>query len=395
MRVFKIVLVNVFILTSAALYLSPKVAAYWSRNSYLLEYANGALIPDETQAGNSGQQKAKNIAQPADADQYVGSAACAECHTDISAFFSVTAHRKTLNERADQNQLPGVRDVAATTSHKKLSENERLDRRGCEACHGPARMHVEYQKATQSLIKEGKDDEANKLLADETRASAAKMRSFDELSSAAASAVCLKCHEGTQGRNEERFNFRRSEHYRHGVSCIDCHSSHSPKRTEFLLRASEPEGCYRCHGEQKTSFARPFHHKVPEGGMKCSDCHNQHGSFVNKQLRTWASGDVNCVKCHTDKAGPFVYEHAPIKVEGCNSCHTPHGSTNPKLLKRNEVRFICLECHSNAPGAPGEQGEGPATPSFHNLADPRGRFLNCTTCHVMIHGSNASPVYFR
>jgi DmsE family decaheme c-type cytochrome len=179
------------------------------------------------------------------------------------------------------------------------------------------------------------------------------------------------------------------------VSCIDCHSSHSPKRTEYLLRASEPEGCYRCHGEQKTSFSRPFHHKVPEGGMKCSDCHNQHGSFINKQLRTWNNGDLACLRCHGDKAGPFVYEHAPIKVEGCQACHTPHGSTNPKLLKRNEVRFLCLECHSNAPGAPGEQGEGPATPSFHNLADPRGRFLNCTICHAMIHGSNASPVYFR
>jgi DmsE family decaheme c-type cytochrome len=127
--------------------------------------------------------------------------------------------------------------------------------------------------------------------------------------------------------------------------------------------------------------------------MKCSDCHNQHGSFVGKQLRTWASGEVNCVKCHSDKAGPFVYEHAPIKTEGCQACHTPHGATNSKLLKRNEVRFLCLECHSNAPGAPAEQGEGPATPSFHNLSLPR--FQNCTTCHVMIHGSNASPVYFR
>jgi DmsE family decaheme c-type cytochrome len=371
MRIFKIVLVNVFALTSAALYLSPKVAAYWSRDDYLLKNAIGVLISGESQPKNSAQKQPKNIAQLANADQYIGSDACAECHTDIAAFFSVTVHRKTL------------------------SEDGQADMRGCEACHGPAKTHIEYQKGAQTLMREGKEEEANKLLADETKAAAAKMRSFDELSSAAASAICLKCHEGTQGRNEERFNFRRSEHYRHGVSCIDCHSSHSPKRTEFLLRAPEPEGCYRCHGEQKTSFARPFHHKVPEGGMRCSDCHNQHGSFVNKQLRTWANSDVNCIKCHADKSGPFVYEHGPIKVEGCQACHTPHGSTNPKLLKRNEVRFLCLECHSNAPGAPGEQGEGPATPSFHNLADPRGRFLNCTTCHVMIHGSNASPVYFR
>jgi hypothetical protein len=40
-----------------------------------------------------------------------------------------------------------------------------------------------------------------------------------------------------------------------------------------------------------------------------------------------------CYKCHADKQGPFVFEHAPLKVEGCTACHDPHGSANPKLLK--------------------------------------------------------------
>src|SRR5262249_34296333 len=153
------------------------------------------------------------------------------------------------------------------------------------------------------------------LYADEEKAKEARMLAFGKLSSTQASEVCLKCHEGTQGRSEERFNFRRSEHFRHGVSCLDCHSSHSPKHTEFLLRDTEPQTCYTCHADQKASFAKPFHHKVPEGGMKCSDCHNQHGGFQAKQLRSFG-GDMPCLKCHADKAGPFVYEHAPVKVEG-------------------------------------------------------------------------------
>jgi hypothetical protein len=41
-----------------------------------------------------------------------------------------------------------------------------------------------------------------------------------------------------------------------------------------------------------------------------------------------------CVKCHTDKRGPFVFEHPPVRVEGCEICHMPHGSMNPKLLRR-------------------------------------------------------------
>jgi DmsE family decaheme c-type cytochrome len=321
-------------------------------------------------AESASQQQARPPSRTANADQYVGSDACMECHADLAAKFGVQAHRAILNKKQEQ-----------------------VDKHGCEACHGPAKKHLEYYQAAQRLLKEGKDEEAAKLYADEAKAAAAGMLKFDDLSSQAASAVCLKCHEGEVGRQGERLNFRRSEHLRHGVSCLDCHSSHSPKQAEFLLRASEPEGCYRCHADQKASFARPFHHKVPEGGMKCSDCHNQHGSFANKQLRTRADGGVICVKCHTDKAGPFVYEHAPVKIEGCQVCHTPHGSTNSRLLKRNAVRFLCLECHSNLGTSSILTGRGPATPAFHDLSTTT--YQNCTTCHVMIHGSNASPVFFR
>jgi predicted CXXCH cytochrome family protein len=31
------------------------------------------------------------------------------------------------------------------------------------------------------------------------------------------------------------------------------------------------------------------------------------------------------------------------------ACHQPHGSANPRMLTRHEVRFVCLECHSNLP----------------------------------------------
>src|SRR5215813_10057022 len=175
--------------------------------------------------------------------QYIGSDSCSECHTNQAALYAVTAHRKT-----NKGDNP-------------------VDKQGCEACHGGAKKHVEFYQTAQKLIKDGKDAEAQALYADEEKAKEARMLAFGELSSTQASEVCLKCHEGTQGRSEERFNFRRSEHFRHGVSCIDCHSSHQPKRTEFLLKGTEPNMCYQCHADQKASFAKPFHHKVPEGGI--------------------------------------------------------------------------------------------------------------------------------
>jgi DmsE family decaheme c-type cytochrome len=122
--------------------------------------------------------------------------------------------------------------------------------------------------------------------------------------------------------------------------------------------------------------------------MKCSDCHNPHGGFDTKQTRLAAGADAVCLKCHTDKQGPFVFEHAPLKTEGCSSCHSSHGSSNPKMLNRSNVFQLCIECHSSI-GAVG----GPNTPSFHNLALPR--YQNCTTCHVKVHGSNTDHLFFK
>ena len=52
-----------------------------------------------------------------------------------------------------------------------------------------------------------------------------------------------------------------------------------------------------------------------------------------RQLRATAAQDVACIKCHSEKAGPFVHEHPPVKTEGCVSCHTPHGSANPPAVE--------------------------------------------------------------
>ena len=67
--------------------------------------------------------------------------------------------------------------------------------------------------------------------------------------------------------------------------------------------------------------------------------------------------DIACVKCHSDKRGPFVYEHPPVRVEGCTICHNPHGSVNPRLLARPATFTLCLECHNGVTGF-GRRGDG-------------------------------------
>ena len=356
MRILKIVLVTCFLLAPVSPLVIKRVVALAASN-------NNTPVEAATAPSNS-QKKT-----PIDPAKYIGSDSCAECHGAEATHYALTAHSKT-----------------------KFA-SEKVDLHGCEACHGGARDHVGFYLGIQKLNEAGKEDEATAMMNDTVKMTAAKLASFKEMSAAQASESCLKCHEGSQGRSEERFNYRRSEHSRHGVSCLDCHSSHAPKRTEFLLKGSEPGMCYTCHADQKASFAKPFHHKVPEGGMKCSDCHNQHGGFMGKSLRNSVTGDSACLKCHADKQGPFVFEHAPVKVEGCQSCHTPHGSTNPKLLTRNLVRFLCIECHSNTPELVGDgAGLGTQTPGGYDL--PQQRYQNCTVCHFDIHASTKDR-FFR
>jgi predicted CXXCH cytochrome family protein len=299
------------------------------------------------------------ISLPEGQDNYVGSETCRACH---------------------EPQF----DKVASTKHGKLGTLASWKGKvvGCESCHGPGKEHVEA----------GGDK--------------SKIKNFKNMDSKAVSESCLSCHAGRENHN----NFRRGEHWRNNVGCTDCHTAHGPepanakagsiefvadtskqkpnRATSAMLKSSEPQLCMSCHTETKAQFKKPFHHKVLEGTMTCSDCHNAHGGFESKQTKLAVGLDAACVKCHSNKQGPFVFEHAPLKVEGCAACHTPHGSANPKLLKRSSVRQLCMECHTSI-----TEAIAPDTPSFHNQATVR--YQNCTICHASIHGSNTSSVFFR
>ena len=126
--------------------------------------------------------------------------------------------------------------------------------------------------------------------------------------------------------------------------------------------------------------------------MSCVDCHNPHGSIRPAMTQVFAANEPGCLQCHGDKRGPFTFEHAPVRFEGCGSCHEVHGSANPRMLVRQEVRLVCLECHANIPNVK-TSVLGVVPPAFHDLRSPR--YQNCTVCHQKIHGSHVDRNLLR
>lgn len=301
----------------------------------------GAATPAFGQAQAAAKMTAASStgASPADASsgasgssQYAGSETCKTCHEDVYKSWEKTPHWKTtLDKKGGPSKM------------------------GCEGCHGPGAAHAAEADPT-------------------------KIFSFKNLTREQSSARCLSCH----GEAHEQSHFAESAHSSSDVGCLDCHSPHHAREPQHLLVQSQPGLCYGCHTSAKADFAKPFHHRVNEGLVECSDCHNVHGTATVRQVRALPSGDAVCFKCHVDKQGPFVYEHVPVKTEGCTSCHTPHGSTNPRLLNVSLVNMLCLQCHTFPTVGP----SGPV----HNQS---AKYQACTMCHNQIHGSNYSNVFFK
>ena len=288
--------------------------------------------------------------QEASKSGYVGNNACKTCHADVWFNFFKNPHYKSI-----------------------ASGREPPEKTGCEGCHGPGRAHVEARGGKTTIL------------------------AFSQMQPAEVLNTCLACH----NKDFSKVSIRRSSHTLADVVCTNCHSIHKSPASKFLLAKQQREVCYGCHTSARAEFAMPFKHRVNEGFIQCTDCHNPHGTFAPswrmglrpRMVEASPGGEETCAKCHADKRGPFVFEHAAGRVDGCESCHSPHGSMNPRLLRRPAVFAVCLECHNGA-GNFGRSGDGILLQSgSHNMSDPR--YQNCTTCHVRIHGSNSDPAFRR
>jgi DmsE family decaheme c-type cytochrome len=308
-----------------------------------------ALLPAQSQTAQP--QRTQIVAAPQATGDFVGSNVCKTCHGDIWSSFYKNPHYKSI-----------------------AAGNEPPDRTGCESCHGPGKAHVEAHGGKATIA------------------------AFSELAPAKVLDACLRCH----GETLSRANIRRSNHTLNDVVCTNCHSIHKSSTPKFLLAKKQTDLCYGCHQDVRSQFSMPFKHRVNEGFMTCTDCHNPHGAFPPtwrmasrpRMVEQVLANEEPCLKCHSEKRGPFVFEHEPVRVDGCETCHYPHGSVNSRLLRRPVVFTLCLECHNGVAAGFGRLNNSILTTSpTHNMSDPR--YQNCTVCHVRIHGSNSDVLFLR
>jgi DmsE family decaheme c-type cytochrome len=280
-------------------------------------------------------------AQAGASGDYVGSETCIGCHED--------------QQRRFRNTVMGKVFARPRTADEKL---------GCESCHGPGKAHVEAGGGKETIpVRFGKDSKTP----------------VEEQNSA-----CLSCHQ-----KGNRMFWAGSPHESRQMACVDCHNVkqeidrsltsesrfNAPISQYKGLKKTQPELCLDCHQMRRAQLQRSSHMPYREGKVTCTSCHNPHGTPNPKQL-IQATVNENCLSCHAERRGPFLFEHPPV-MENCANCHEPHGTNNPQLLKTRMPR-VCDSCH--------------VTSRHPTQAQPLSSIKNfnrgCTNCHSAIHGSN-------
>ncbi|SFV56221.1 probable deca-heme c-type cytochrome [hydrothermal vent metagenome] len=214
----------------------------------------------------------------------------------------------------------------------------------CEACHGPASKHLEWTKSKEknisnsgfaiSLLGKGGEWQINNNSSKPELfgGNLSKRRSEVEL--------CAKCHsrrsqldddfksgdkfrdhylpsmlnEGlyfSDGKiNDEVYvydSFKQSKMYAKGVTCTDCHDSHTLKR-----KNEGDKVCYRCHMMSRYKTETHHHHKAGSAGSSCIGCHMPSRTYMGVDNRN-------------DHSFRIPRPDLSVKIKGlpnaCNNCH--------------------------------------------------------------------------
>ncbi len=213
----------------------------------------------------------------------------------------------------------------------------------------------------------------------------------------AASAACRNCHSDTQLKAKPVHAFLTNK--TNGPPCIDCHGSHSVKRsTAWKNTLSDNQYCLTCHsqkltktlgnGEKISLFIDPSPLKASvHGKHACTDCHTGFSrtshptrDFSDKRSRSFVIAEA-CKRCHLDKHNAVRESiHFKLISEGnskapvCTDCHGFH-NVGPKATYETLSGVPCKGCH--------EEVFKRYQKSVHGMAKAKGHTGAplCSSCH--------------
>ncbi len=258
---------------------------------------------------------------------------CAECHS--------TNLRKNY-------------DLASKTYNTTWSEIDV----SCEACHGPASLHVKWAKRVEEgsspdiyddmgLVLRLKDSDNATWVFDQDSVTARRSvpRESDELVQ-----MCARCHSRRSVTTEDYYHggsllethwpslldqnlsfadgqiqdevdvyasFLQSKMYQSGVVCKDCHEPHSGR-----VFVDGNALCYRCHLVSEFGTRKHHFHDPAKEGASCVECHMHERTYMVNDPRRDHSiriprpdlsdklGTPNsCIQCHKEKTNQWAADY--------------------------------------------------------------------------------------
>ena len=207
----------------------------------------------------------------------------------------------------------------------------------CEACHGPAKRHVDRQQRLAKLP----ESEQQQALNTEPLA-IVQPADLDHVRS---SQVCGSCHgmkwfDKSVKWTAHGFRYRPGDDLEQTTPIIrPTQLDKQPWLKEVLQKNPDilndffwPDGHIRVTGREYNGLLESACYQ--RGKMSCISCHSMHKSDPDDQLARGMRGNQACLQCHDEMAGNITAhtQHAADSVgSNCTNCHMPH--TSYGLLK--------------------------------------------------------------
>lgn len=241
------------------------------------------------------------------------------------------------------------------------------------------------------------------------------------------SALCLTCH-NTQGWlasshyhpanavNDAKYNSLSGAHTGYsGVAnngCESCHMPHNPQVGQRLIKFTEENTCYQCHGgaapvssyNLQSEFTTKIYRHPVTITPSVHDANEQPGSATNPLPETAVSTarHAECFDCHNGHAANPTRSTAPT-VSGALAMVSGQTVANTYIKESLNQYEVCFKCHGDSANKPQPRDTSSAGIGFgrhaqrqHALGNPdaynlRVELSTYRSFHPVTRASNTSP----